>query len=138
MQDFSIKSISDLESISYQVKWQYFEKLVAWIFDQNGFCAEQNVVVKFGGQKRQFDVIAEKYDKIFLVECKKWKSSKQKLSALKSAVKKHAERCEMYSIKEGKEVYPVIVTLLEEDITDHDGVPIVPIMKLDWFLNNCE
>ena len=133
---FRINSISDFEHLSHSVKWQYFEKLVAWIFDKNSFETRQNIIVKFHGQKRQFDVIAEKYGKIYLVECKKWKSRKEKVSALKSAVKKHKERCELYSIKEGKEVHPIIVTLLEEDIAEHEGVPIVPIMKLDWFINN--
>jgi len=159
---FPINSVSDLENLSHAVKWQYFERLVAWIFEQNDFAAQQNVVVKTAAGKRQFDVIASKYDRVFLVECKKWKSRGQRIAALKSAVKKHLERCDLYKTMQendpddiqksrqkksggisyitysgrGRKIVPIIVTLLEEEITEHDSVQIVPIMKLNWFLNN--
>jgi len=155
MYQFPIKNLNELHSISYRVKWQYFEKLVAWIFEQNDFDVKQNVVIKSAVGKRQFDVIAAKYDKLFLVDCKKWRSKGQRIAALKSAVKKHLERCDIYSMKSeikskksaasdsayfhgNKKIIPVIVTLLEEDIMDYENVPIVPIMKLDWFLNNVD
>lgn len=129
-----------LERLSHGVKWQYFEKLVAFIFEQNGFDTKQNVIVKDKLQKRQFDVIAKKYSKTYLVECKKWKSRKQHASALKSAVTKHLERCALHEsiYGESKETKPLIVTLLEEEITEHQGVAIVPITRLNWFINNSD
>ena len=139
MQPFPISSINDLERISYSSKWQYFEKLVAFIFDQNGFDVNQNVVVKTINGKRQFDVIAEKYGVTYMIECKKWKSKTQKTSSLKSAAMKHIERCESYELSanaSGRKFIPFIVTLLEDEIEEHENVPIVPIMKLNWFLNN--
>lgn len=136
MQSFPIKSIKDLENISSAAKWQYFEKLVAFIFGENGFDARQNVIINFP-QKRQFDVIAKRYKVTYLVECKKWKSKKQRASALKGAVVKHLERCALYGTLH-EEGVPLIVTLLEEDITEHNGVMIVPIMKLNWLINNYE
>ncbi len=57
---FEINSVSELESLSHKVKWQYFEKLVAFIFSENGFEVEQNVVVVKNKNKRQFDVIAKR------------------------------------------------------------------------------
>ncbi|MBS3051220.1 MAG: restriction endonuclease [Candidatus Aenigmarchaeota archaeon] len=134
---FPIKTIGNLQSISSAAKWQYFEKLVAFIFEENGFEAKQNVIVKNPPHKRQFDVIAKRYGATYLVECKKWKSKKQRASALKSAVAKHLERCALYGTLH-KEGIPLIVTLLEEEISEHNGVMIVPIMKLNWFINNHE
>ena len=132
---FLIKNVSDLQSISYSVKWQYFEKLVAFIFSENGFDARQNVVVKVSGSKRQFDVVARSSSKTFLVECKKWKCMKERASALRSSVPKHLERCSLYaSMHEDENVVPVFVTLLDDDIALENGVPIVPIMKLNSFL----
>jgi len=137
--DFPIKTISDLEKISSSVRWQYFEKLAAFIFEQNSFDARQNVVVKSGGAKRQFDVIAQGLGKTFLVECKKWKNRKEKIPALRYAVRKHRERCEFYSMLHEKEnIFPVVVTLLNEEISMHDDIPIVPIMKLNAFLQDCD
>ncbi len=138
--EFPIKSLSDMERLSHQVKWQYFEKLVAFIFEKNEFDAKQNVVVRTINGKRQFDVIASKYEKAYLVECKKWRGRTQKKASLESAVRKHLERCEAYELSNmagsQNKIFPLIVTLLEDDIAEYENVPIVPVMKLDWFLNN--
>ena len=59
---FAINSLSELESLSQKVRWQYFEKLVAFIFEQNGFDVKQNTVIVKGKTRKQFDVIAVRYD----------------------------------------------------------------------------
>lgn len=135
MRGFPINSIGDLEKISASAKWQHFEKLVAFILAENGFDARQNVVIISGSTKRQFDVIAAALGKTFLVECKKWRSRKEMLSALKTSARKHLDRCSFYSeLRRGEDVVPVVVTLLDSGIGEHGGVPIVPIMKLNSFL----
>ncbi len=133
--EFSIKTISDLEKLSHQVKWQYFEKLAAFIFSENGFDARQNVIVKGGESKRQFDVIAKGNGITFLVECKKWKSQSDRAAHLRSAVTKHMERCIYYSeLHPDEKTFPILVPLLDDDVNIEKGVPIVPIMKLNAFL----
>ena len=134
MQQFPIKDIEDLQSISSAMKWQYFEKLVAFIFEQNGFDVRQNVVVKGFGTKRQFDVIAKHYDVTWLVECKKWKGKQRSLAG---ATRKHLERCELYEGLYGT-ANPLIVSLIDDDIISVDNVFVVPIMKLNWFINNLD
>lgn len=138
--DFPIKNVSELEQLSASMRWQYFEKLAAFIFEENGFDAKQNVIIKDESHKRQFDAIAKRYGVTYLIECKKWKSKRERNSALKVAVSKHLERCALYEsiYGESKETKPLIVTLIEEDITEHNGVLIVPITKLNWFINNFE
>ena len=130
---FPIKSTSELEKLTYQAKWQYFEKLVAFIFEENDYFTEIGVIFKLNG-KHQIDVLAKKYDTVFAVECKKWRS-KERASALRTAVKKHLERCDLYSIAKNKTVVPLIVTLLDDNIEEIDGVAVVPIMKLNAYLN---
>jgi hypothetical protein len=150
--EFPINSIADFEKLSREVKWQYFERLVGYIFEQNGFGVRVGIIVKDGfgvhGKaralpvqanfvrpvKRQFDVIAERYGLTYLIECKKWKSRREYNSAVRFAVRKHMERCELYKEVKGNGV-PVIVTLIEGEVEQHDGVPIVPITKLNWFIN---
>ena len=130
---FRVKSLEDLDKLSKEVKWQYFEKLVGWIFEQNGFDVQVNKVAVYGKTKRQYDVIAERFGKMFIVDCKKWGGNRYKSAALRKAVEKHLERCGL--IETGKEKIPIIVTLLTEDITEDSGVPIVPICKLNSFIN---
>ena len=81
------------------MKWQYFEKLVAFVFEKNDFSVRQNVVMKFPEGKRQFDVIAERFDVLFLVECKKWSKHN---AAIKKAVNEHLERCRLFIKNEKK------------------------------------
>jgi hypothetical protein len=69
------------------------------------------------------------------VECKKWAGNRYRLSAIKSAVRRHIERSEFYSSLTNENVIPVIVTLIEEEILLYEGVPVVPILKLDSFIN---
>jgi len=127
---FHINSVSDLDSISSKVKWQYFEKLVAFIFSENGFDVRQNTVIVKNGTKRQFDVIATRYGETYVVECKKWKG-KSRVSGLKPAVKKHLGRCGFY----GK-CTPLVVVLADDNIAEINSVPIVPINRLNSFINN--
>lgn len=131
---FAIKSLQELESLSHSVKWQYFEKLVAFICEENGFDTEQNVVMKTKAGKRQFDVVAKRNGLTLLAECKKWKGMKEARSAIAAAARKHMERCLAYAEETNEDIFPIIVTLIDEGIETE--IPVVPIIKLNWFLNN--
>ena len=135
---FTISVADELKKLASDVRWQYFEKLVGWIFEQNDFSVEVNRVENFSGRRRQFDVIAERFGTIFLVECKKWSGRRYRTSLLKKAVKTHLEKCRMYEKAHGKKVIPILVTLVEEDIFSHENVPVVPIEKLNTFINHFE
>jgi hypothetical protein len=130
-----IKSIEDLQQVSIEVVWQNFERLAAFIFEKNNFQVETGKVKTSNKKRRQYDVIAKKADKTFLVECKKWAGNRYRLSAMRAAVKQHKERCEFYDIITNENAIPVIVTLIEEEILFFEGVPVVPILKLNSFIN---
>ncbi len=130
-----IKSAGDLQRVSKEVVWQNFERLAAFIFEENGFQVETGKVKTKNKKRRQFDVIAKKGNKTFLVECKKWAGNRYRLSSLRTAVRQHKERLEFYKSITGENAIPIIVTLIEEEILFCDGVPIVPISKLNSFIN---
>lgn len=133
--DFAqIKCLSDLERVSSEVIWQNFERLTAYIFEQNDFSVEINSVKTQKRKRRQYDVIARSTDRTLLVECKKWGSHRPRLSALKNAIRQHKERCEFYWAVTRIEALPIVVTLVEEKIKSYEGVPIVPILKLNSFI----
>ena len=134
--NFEVNSIEELEKLSFEVKWQYFEKLVAFIFEKNDFDVKQNVVLVKDNERRQFDVIAKKKDVTYLVECKRWKSRANSISEIKRAVETHIERGEFYSSLFPEEpVVPVLVSTLEGMPEQHKEVFIVPLTSLNWFLN---
>ncbi len=134
----AIKSIEDLQKVSERVVWQNFERLAAFIFEENNFQVETGKVKTFNKKRRQYDVIARKGNKTFLVECKKWAGNRYRLSALLTAVEQHKERSEFYRILTDENVTPIIVTLIEEEILFYEAIPIVPILKLNSFINEEE
>jgi len=133
-----IKDIEDLEIVSREVIWQNFEKLAAFIFEKNNFEVRTNTVKTFNKKRRQYDAIAKKGSQTFLIECKKWSGNRCRLSALKRAIKQHIERTAFYKAATDEDAIPVIVTLIEEEIRFYEGVPIVPIQKLNSFINELD
>lgn len=137
--DFTdIRSIDDLERVSGEVAWQNFERLAAFIFEKNDFRVDIGTVKTKKRQRRQYDVIAKKSNRTFLVECKKWAGSRHRLSALKRAIGQHKERTLFYESITAEATVPVIVTLIEEEIQVYDGVPIVPVVKLNSFIGELD
>jgi len=130
-----IKNVEDLQKVSNEVVWQNFERLAAFIFEENNFQVETSKVKTLKKKRRQYDVIAKKNDKTFLVECKKWAGNRYRLSALRTAVKQHKERSEFYKNLTNENAIPIIVTLIEEEILFCEEVPVVPILKLNSFIN---
>ncbi len=131
----NIKSIECLDKVSREIVWQNFERLVAFIFEEFEFQVKINTVKTLNKKRRQYDVIAMKNDQTFLVECKKWAGNRYRLSAIKKAIIKHKERTEFYKNVTGEDAIPILVTLIEEEIQFYEDVPIVPILRLNSFLN---
>jgi hypothetical protein len=129
-----ISSIDELETVSAEVIWQNFERLAGFIFEKNDFTVNVNTVKTCNKKRRQYDVIARKNSRTFLVECKKWAGSRYRLSALKRAILQHKERTTFYEDIMEEHAIPVIVTLIEEQILVHEGVPLVPVTKLNAFI----
>jgi hypothetical protein len=134
----SIGGIAELETVSEQSPWQDFERLVAFIFEKHAFSVLVGTVRTRGRKRRQYDVIARKGDRIFLVECKKWSGSRYRLSALRRAILQHRERTGFYEDVAHEPAVPVIVTLIEEEIRVFEGVPIVPVLLLDAFVRELD
>jgi hypothetical protein len=133
-----IRSVEDLEIVSEAVIWQNFERLAAFIFEKNDFRVTINTVKTRNKKRRQYDVISWKSNQTFLVECKKWAGSRYRLSALKKAIEQHKERTMFYENITNEDAIPLVVTLVEEEIHMYEGVPIVPVLKLNSFINELD
>jgi hypothetical protein len=130
-----IAAIAELETVSEKTIWQNFERLAAFIFEKNEFCVTVNSIKILNKKRRLYVVIARKNDQTFLIECKKWAGNRYRLSALKGAVVQHKERTAFYEHIMHEDAVPLIVTLVEEEIRVYEGVPIVPVIRLNAFIN---
>ncbi len=118
--------------------WQNFERLAAFIFEMNGFTTTVGTVKTRDRKRRQYDVIARKDGQTLLVECKQWSGNRYRLSALKKAVIQHRERALFYDNLMNEHAVPIIVTLIEEEIRIFEGVPLVPVHRLNTFIGELE
>jgi len=133
-----IDSTGDLEIVSEESPWQNFERLTAFIFEKNDFEVKVNTVKTWNKKRRQYDVIARKSNQTFLVECKKWAGNRYRLSALKRAIGQHKERTTFYESITNEGAIPLLVTLIEEEIRVFEGVPLVPVGKLNSFISDLD
>jgi hypothetical protein len=134
----TIGSIAKFDAVAEEIPWQDFERLAAFIFEKNGFSVSVGTVKMRGSERRQYDVIAGKDGLTLLVECKQWSGNRYRLSALKQAVRRHRERAEFYKSVTSLEGLPIIVLLIEEEIRIFEGVPLVPVQRLDAFISEME
>ena len=139
----SISEIIDL------LTWKDFEGFVASILSENTFRCVESYRRRGNSLKHgmEIDVIGVKGDIIISIDAKMWSIRSGKTSALKTAAEKQkkrtlelSEELDKLSKKMGAlaektyRLFPVIVTWLVEEVELHEGVPVVPIFKLNSFI----
>ncbi|MFZ8830346.1 MAG: restriction endonuclease [Candidatus Aenigmatarchaeota archaeon] len=131
-----IREGKTVEEVLRLVDWREFEEKVEEIFKIHGFKTKKNF--RFKTSKRfEADIVAEKRDLVFIIDCKKWGKGRYKTYHIKKAAEKQLERTE--AIKQtfvgyDKKIIPMIITLFDEGIYEFNNVFIVPIFKLNSFL----
>jgi len=89
MEILDIKNLQSLNEFLINIKWQSFEELVEYIFEENGFKNKGGFVKVFKNKKRrQYDLLAEDFSRLFIIDCKKWSGNRYKSNALRNAIEK--------------------------------------------------
>jgi Holliday junction resolvase-like predicted endonuclease len=141
----------ELEDILKEFDWKFFEKFVKEIFEVNNFLVKQNFIFKTK-RKYEIDLIASRNNLVLCTDCKSWASKGSKKSKLKKAVEKQEERVRELKkflrknpiaknelkISQKSKFKSIIITLLEEDFVKERESLIIPIFKLNSFLNEVE
>lgn len=126
---------NNIEDVVKDIDWREFEQLISKILEQHNFDLSLNF--RFSTKNRyEIDILAIKNDAVLAIDCKHWGRGRYKKSQLKDAVKKQINRCkQLKKILVGDyKLTPLIVTLFEEEIIEHNEVFIVPLWKLNEFL----
>jgi|YelNatPaOPRAMG01_1025707.scaffolds.fasta_scaffold11203_3 hypothetical protein len=145
-----VKREKNVEEELKNLDWKGFEKAVQEIFELNEFKVKRNF--RFKTKRRyEIDLIAIKDRFNFCVDCKRFGKGRYKKSEILKAIKKQEERNkelkkflrsnmiakESLKIKSMK-FYPLIVTLFEEEVIKENQTFVVPVWKLNSFLNEVE
>ena len=134
-----------IEDLSEKLNWFEFEYLCMKIFQFHNY--NSKIHYRFINEKKryEFDILCFKKGHIITVDAKRWSARYGKKSSLKNYALKQNERTIKF-IRSGKlnefkeygieKIYPIIITLYNEQIYFYDDIPIIPIYNLNNFLNN--
>jgi hypothetical protein len=134
------------EEATKNLGWQDFEGVVSDAFEANGFRTLRNVRFSHRKKRHEVDVVALERPRLVAVDCKHWGLRAGKGSALKAASLAQLRRAMDLGIKAHEipgmniggwgeaTIVPCIVTLYEERIIESGGVLVVPLSKLNAFV----
>ncbi|MFX1475496.1 MAG: restriction endonuclease [Promethearchaeota archaeon] len=128
------------------LSWREFEEFIATIFSRHGFIVTHGFRFK-AGRRYEIDVIAAHKPTIFCVDCKQYGVRTGKASPLRTAVEDQLQRVEAlaanFAAQQAKlgclgwqrvKFYPLLVTMLHEDLMWHNRIPLVPAAQLNRFM----
>jgi hypothetical protein len=142
-----------LAEIVELLTWKDFEGFVAEILTENSFRCVESFRRRGNSEMHgmEIDVVGVRGRTIIAIDAKLWGFRGGKTSALKTAAEKQKTRTEELSseldrlfkklptLNDGVySIYPVIVTWLVEEVEFHEGVPVVPVFKLNTFIHELD
>nr|MDO8133453.1 hypothetical protein [Candidatus Njordarchaeum guaymaensis] len=135
-----------VEDSASALSWKEFESFCLKVLEGNEYSCYQGFWFKSPkGRRYECDVVATMNSLILVADCKHYAG---RVKGLNAAVDKHLERVGAFAksvptlvrkipqILEWDQatITPIMVTLFPENITVIEGVPIVPVFKLNQFL----
>jgi len=143
----ALRAGADIERVSDLLRWKEFEAMAAVAFEHNSYSVLKNLHFKYSGRKYEIDIVGCRKPLVVCVDCKHWHHGLHK-STLEKVVKEQIERVralteslpnprikiECVSWSSPKFV-PVILSLITDESKFYGGVPVVPIVGLQDFLN---
>lgn len=143
----ALKSGADIERVSNVLQWKEFEGIGAIAFERNGYVVSKNVRFKHEGHRWEIDLVACKKPTVVCVDCKHWHHRLHK-SILEKIVEEQIARTRALAKSlpspiiriectpsTGARFVPAILSLVIDKSKFFNGVPIVPILQVQDFLN---
>ena len=145
----AVRNGANISEIIDLLTWKDFEGFIASILSENTFRCVESYRRRGNSLTHgmEIDVIGVKGDLIISIDAKMWSIRSGKTSALKTAAEKQKKRTLELSEELDKlakkmgalaektyRLFPVLVTWLVEEVELHEGVPVVPIFKLNSFI----
>lgn len=143
----ALRSGGDLERVSGFLQWKEFEGMAAVALESNGYTVVRNLHFKHGGRRWEIDIVGWKSPIVVCVDCKHWhhglqRSAAEKIAELQTertralvmSLPNPALKLKFLSCGTAKFV-PVVLSLTVDRFKFYKGVPIVPVLQLQDFLN---
>ena len=138
---------ADIERVCRNLSWKEFEDVAVTAFQTNGYSTIKHFRFRHENRMWEIDVLAIKGKIVVCVDCKRWmkrltastmsrivKAQMKRVKALSKSLSKIMDT--LLFLSEGKIfLIPVILSLVPASSKFCNGVPIVPILQLQNFLN---
>jgi len=138
---------ADIERVSSLLHWKEFEAMVRIAFENNGYSVTNNLRFKHIDRKYEIDVVGCRRPLVVCVDCKHWHHSiggatmeriaKEQIARVRALVDCLPDlkiKLDVQSWNSARFV-PVILSLVVDKSKFSSGVPIVPILQVQDFLN---
>jgi len=138
---------ADIEKVCRNLSWKEFEDVAVIAFQTNGYSTVEHFRFRHENRMWEIDVLAIKGRIVACVDCKRW-MKRLTASTMSRVVKAQIERVKALStviprvretlvfLAEGRILLlPVILSLVPASSKFYNGVPIVPILQLQNFLD---
>jgi Holliday junction resolvase-like predicted endonuclease len=138
---------ADLEKVSSLLHWKEFEAIAAIALENNGYSVAKNLRLKHDGRRYEIDVVGCRKPLVVCVDCKHWhhsmgsatmeriaKEQIARVRALVGCLPNPKIQLEIRSWRSARFV-PIILSLVVDKFKFCSGVPVVPILQVQDFLN---
>ena len=138
---------ADVQCISDVLVWQEFEAMAALALELNGYTTQKNVRFKHKGKRWEIDVVACRKPLVICIDCKHWHSGMHPSTLARMAVfqgvrvKAFADSLPNVGAQftctkwERANFVPVIISLIPFSSKFLEGIPIVPVLQMQNFIN---
>ena len=126
------------------VDWRDFESHCGTVLRENGYGVIGGLCFRNDERKFQIDIVATSIRHALCIDCKAWRSGGGGGRSIKAAEAQLERTTELRSFlsEEGPDslgelaLFPVVVTMMREGISIHEGIPIIPFELFNSFLVN--
>jgi len=134
---------ADIERVCRNLSWKEFEDVTVTAFQTNGYSTIKHFRFRHENRMWEIDVLAVKGKIVLCVDCKRW-MKRLAASTMSKVAKAQIERVKALSKIMDKSTFPaegriflipMILSLVPASSKFCNGVPIVPILQLQNFLD---
>ena len=142
----ALKDHADIGSVCRQLDWREFEELTSRALEANHFSVTKHLVFKHNGRRYEIDLVGAKEPSLMCADCKHWSwglgrsriqnAARRQFERIRSLADEMPRLADRLGIKAWRRavVLPTVITLSDTTRGLHEGVPIVPILRLRSFL----
>lgn len=143
----ALRTGADFRRVCTTLSWSEFERIAADTFELNDYEVIKNFHFKHGSRRWEMDIVAFEKPLIICADCKHWRHGWRRAATVKAA-QAQTDRTEAFTealpnykrkIKlenwQTAKVMPMILSLEAGPAKFFDGVPIVPVLQLQDFIN---